>query len=206
MADAHRAWLCDLDGTLYRPTLVKWLMGAELAFVGLTDVKAIRAFRKQHESLREEYARGQIEDTRGSPFELQLERTASALGSDELALREIVERWMIHRPGRWLHRFRRQPLLDEIGAFRAAGGKTAVVSDYPARDKLRALGVLDLFQVVVACGEAQGPRALKPDPSGYLLAAERLGVPPEACLVLGDRIDADGAAAAAAGMDFRHVR
>ena len=63
----------------------------------------------------------------------------------------------------------------------------------------------DLFEVVVANGEAGGPRWLKPDPDGYLSAAGRLGVAPERCLVLGDRADADGEAARRAGMTFRHV-
>jgi beta-phosphoglucomutase-like phosphatase (HAD superfamily) len=39
-----------------------------------------------------------------------------------------------------------------------------------------------------------------------LLAAERLEVEPAACLVIGDRDDADGEAARAAGMAFRHIR
>jgi HAD superfamily hydrolase (TIGR01509 family) len=46
---------------------------------------------------------------------------------------------------------------------------------------------------------------LKPDPEGYLLAARTLGVEPAQCLVIGDRLDADGAAAQAAGMAFQHI-
>jgi HAD superfamily hydrolase (TIGR01549 family) len=207
LADRHRAWLCDLDGTLYRPTGVKWAMALELALLGLGDAKAISVFRKQHESLREEYARGGVnEDANLSPYALQLQRSARALGVAEALLETRVRRWMIERPGRWIRRFRREPLIEEIRAFRAAGGKTAVVSDYPAREKLAALGVHGLFDVVVASGEEPGPSALKPDPSGYLIAAEHLGVPPEHCLVVGDRQDADGAAATAAGMSFRHIR
>ena len=47
---------------------------------------------------------------------------------------------------------------------------------------------------------------LKPHPEGYLSAAERLGVAPSACLVIGDRDDADGAAARAAGMAVHIIR
>ncbi len=92
-----------------------------------------------------------------------------------------------------------------IRDFRGRGGRTALVSDYPARDKLRAIGSLELFEVVVASGEPGGPLRLKPDPSGMLRAAEALGVAPAECLVIGDREDADGAAARAAGMTFRRV-
>jgi HAD superfamily hydrolase (TIGR01549 family) len=113
---------------------------------------------------------------------------------------------MIERPGRWLAAFRRRALLAEIEAFRSAGGRTALVSDYPARRKLEALGASALFDAVVASGEPGGPRRLKPHPDGYLRAAELLEVEPVSCLVIGDRDDADGEAARAAGMAFRRIR
>ena len=67
------------------------------------------------------------------------------------------------------------------------------------------MGAPDLFDVIVASGEENGPRRLKPDPEGYLRAAELLQVAPERCLVIGDRDDADGGAARAANMAFRLV-
>jgi HAD superfamily hydrolase (TIGR01549 family) len=96
-------------------------------------------------------------------------------------------------------------LLEELRAFRAEGGRTALVSDYPAELKLAALGVRSLFEIVVANGEPNGPRRLKPHPEGFLRAAEQLGVAPERCLVIGDRRDADGEAARAAHMSFRLI-
>jgi HAD superfamily hydrolase (TIGR01549 family) len=47
---------------------------------------------------------------------------------------------------------------------------------------------------------------LKPDPEGFLMAAERLGTHQCECLVLGDRPDADGEAARRAGMTFQDIR
>jgi HAD superfamily hydrolase (TIGR01509 family) len=113
---------------------------------------------------------------------------------------------MHERPGKYLRQFQRTALIAEIREFRAQGGKTALVSDYPASLKLEALGAADLFDAVVASGEVGGPSKLKPDPEGYLLAASRLGVSPARCLVIGDREDADGAAAVAAHMEFRLVK
>ena len=91
----------------------------------------------------------------------------------------------------------------ELGDVIVADVGRAMISE--ARDKLAALGDASLFEVVVASGEPEGPPRLKPHPGGYLAAAKRLGVPPEECLVIGDRDDADGAAARAAGMSFRLV-
>lgn len=196
---AARAWLVDLDGTLYAPRPLKLRMAAELFLRAPWHVPALRAFRAEHERLREEGAEA------SDPFRLQVERTARRLGREPAALEALVREWMVRRPCRFLARHANRPLLEEVAAHRAGGGRTALVSDYPARDKLRALGVEELFEVVVASGEAGGPTALKPDPAGYLAAARALGVPPEACLVIGDRPDADGEAARRGGMAFRRI-
>lgn len=137
---------------------------------------------------------------------MQIQETARTLGMTPEAVRSAIECWMITRPSRHLPRLRRTALLDQIREFRQRGGRTALVSDYPTQAKLTALDAADLFDTVVASGEPNGPRRLKPDPEGYRLAADRLGVPPERCLVIGDRDDIDGAAARRAGMDFRLIR
>ena len=195
-----RAWLVDLDGTLYHPLPVKLVMAAQLLLGGWGALGTVRAFRRQHELLRAD-----PEAPPGDPYAIQLERTADALGRpvDEVAV--VVEDWMQRRPAPWVRRFRRRDLLAEIAAFRDAGGRTALVTDYPASRKLDALGAREIFEVVVSSGEPGGPARLKPSPDGYLAAAERLGVAPADCLVLGDRDDADGEAARRAGMAFRRV-
>jgi FMN phosphatase YigB (HAD superfamily) len=196
----HDAWLVDLDGTLYMGRWVKLAMAAELALGGWGAVGVLRRFRKEHELMRDE-----IDYDVASPFQLQIERTARARGVEPAEVERIVRLWMVEKPLVWVRRSKRAELLHEIAAFHDGGGKTALVSDYPARQKLAALGASALFDVVVASGEEGGPPRLKPHPGGYLEAARRLGVAPERCLVIGDRDDADGAAARAAGMDFRKV-
>lgn len=195
-----QGWLVDLDGTLYSARPVKLLMGLELLLLGLPQLGRIKAFRREHERLRESQV-----DCQGDPFARQLERAAAGLGCTADELEVVVRHWMVERPCRWIRRFRNKSLLEEICAFRATGGQCALVSDYPALQKLKALEARDLFDVIVANGEPGGPSQLKPDPAGYLEAARQLGLPPEACLVLGDRLDADGAAARAAGIPFRQI-
>ncbi len=196
----YSAWLFDLDGTLYSPTPVKLAMAAELLSGGLRDLAAVRRFREEHEALREEGG-----EYSPSPYREQLERAAKSLGITADALEPRIVEWMQERPCRWITRFARKPLIAELRAFRAAGGKTALVSDYPGSRKLQAMGLSAEFDVVVCNGESGGPLRLKPAPDGYLLAAERLECTAEACLVIGDREDADGQAARSAGMGFRKV-
>ncbi len=192
-----RAWLVDLDGTLYRAPWLKFAMGCELLLHGWRAIEPLRIFRREHELMRGSMAK-EVPD----PFALQLERAAISAGVEVHRLEELVREWMVRRPARWLPRVARRDLLAAIAAFRAEGGMTALVSDYPVRVKLEALEAASLFDVVVANGEPGGPGRLKPWPDGYLLAAERLGVAPADCLVIGDRKDADGEAARRAGMAF----
>ena len=200
IGSAPRAWLVDLDGTLYTPTPLKMLMGVEIFLTGLRDLRTVREFRRQHELIRHHQ-----QEPHSNPFELQLSLTATALGEDPNQVRDTVSRWMIARPGKWIALLKRKSLIAELHKFRQQGGKTALVSDYPARSKLKAMSIAGLFDVVVANGEEGCPAYLKPHPDGYLKAAKALGIAPSNCLVVGDREDADGEAAKRAGMPFRRV-
>lgn len=74
--------------------------------------------------------------------------------------------------------------LDFVRSLRAQGLPTAVVTASRTPDLL--LGAIDaqaLFDIVVCGGDVQRP---KPAPDSYLLAAQRLGVPIEGCLVVED--------------------
>jgi HAD superfamily hydrolase (TIGR01509 family) len=204
--EKYDAWLVDLDGTLYTARWVRLAMALELALFGWSAVATLRRFRHEQEAQRAELIAGTaLATTHASPFAAQLSRTADALGLPVERVERVVQDWMFVRPKKWIRRFPRTGLLDEIRAFRAQGGKTALVSDYPALHKIRALAAEQLFDVIVASGEEHGPRRLKPDPEGYLRAAQLLGIEPTHCLVVGDRDDADGAAARAANMGFRLV-
>jgi beta-phosphoglucomutase-like phosphatase (HAD superfamily) len=206
MTASYDAWLIDLDGTLYRAAPLKLAMALELALFGLGSLATVRAFRHAHEQLREELAADASMSFEPSPLAEQMRRVAAATGRTTAQIEATIGSWMVERPARWLASFRRSSLVTEIRAHRAAGGRTAVVSDYPARRKLEALGLTDLFDTVVSNGEHTSLKRLKPAPDGMLLAASELGVTPERCLVIGDRDDADGAAARAAGMAFRLIK
>ncbi len=200
----YAAWLVDLDGTLYRHKPVQLAMALELLLFGWGSIKTLRTFRHSHEALRDESA--DSASLALSPFQRQLNHAAQKLGRSPEDVERTVRDWMFRRPLKWVVRSKRADLLGAIAGFHQGGGKTALVTDYPASAKLNALGAAPLFDLVVSNGEPGGPSKLKPDPEGYLSAAERLGVAPDACLVIGDRDDADGAAARAAGMSVHIIR
>jgi HAD superfamily hydrolase (TIGR01549 family) len=198
--EKYDAVLCDLDGTLYHAGPVKVAMALELLCFGARVVPLLRAFRKQHEIVRQVT---HIEAE--SPYHYQLKLTASALDIDVASVERGVSLWMSERPVRWLRRFARTELIRDLVRFQQRGGKLGLVSDYPARQKLRAFDDIVRFDVIVASGEQGGPSSLKPNPDGYERAARQLVVAADRCLVLGDRDDADGAAARALGMAFERI-
>ena len=95
------------------------------------------------------------------------------------------------------------PNIELIRRLRPAY-KTQVLSnaDNSLRDKLRAIGVHDLFDDIVVSGEV---RVAKPERRIYLLAAERLGLAPEECVFVDD-LEPNVTAATDAGMVGVHFR
>jgi putative hydrolase of the HAD superfamily len=65
------------------------------------------------------------------------------------------------------------------------------------REKVSTLALDRVFDVVLVSSEVGVP---KPEPGIFLAAAAQLGVAPDRCLMVGDRLDRDVAGALAAGM------
>ena len=96
--------------------------------------------------------------------------------------------------------FQLRPDIDRLlRRLRGRGLKLGIVANQPesARERLARAGIGDLF-------EYQGLSAVtgwrKPDPRAFLAAADSLGVPAVACIMVGDRIDNDIVPAKGLGM------
>jgi putative hydrolase of the HAD superfamily len=74
-------------------------------------------------------------------------------------------------------------MVDGVRAARRAGVKTGLLSNSWGDDRYDREQLAELFDAWVISGEV-GLR--KPDPAIYELAAERLGLPPEACVFVDD--------------------
>jgi beta-phosphoglucomutase-like phosphatase (HAD superfamily) len=97
------------------------------------------------------------------------------------------------RPPRGLERL--------LAAADQQGLQRAVFSDHPALDKLAAMG--SGGWAAVCAGRRVG--ALKPHADGAWGLLAQVGVTPSEALLIGDRDDTDGGAAAALGCRFLHV-
>lgn len=194
-----RAIVFDVDGTLYaqaglrRAMLLALVRGHLLRpWHAPATFRILAAYRRAQELLREQ-------PTDGALGEAQLRLACARAGADEKRVRALVEQWMERAPLPLLPRFMDPELPRVLRAARARGLRLGVLSDYPATDKLKALGVAEFFELVLT---AQDPAVnrFKPHPAGLREAARRLGADGDQVLYVGDRGSVDGAAAAAAGV------
>ncbi|HET9372821.1 MAG TPA: HAD family hydrolase [Vicinamibacterales bacterium] len=190
--------LFDLDGTLYRQTPMRALMAAELAMLPLSGprkaprrLKALQAYRAAQERLRDATAAGSSAS--------QVEAAARASGLSVAEVETLVAEWMIRRPLKYLQFCRRPGVPALLDRLSRAGIRAGILSDYPAAEKLRALGLEGRFAPVL-CATDREIGAFKPSPRGFLRACDVWNLAPSEVLYVGDRIEVDAAGAAAAGM------
>ena len=190
--DAIDLVVFDVDGTLYDQRRLRLAMARQLLVHSwrtrsLGALRTLRTFRHVREEL------GNSPDV--SFVEAQYARTASRhnLTPEEVEL--LATEWIERRPLPLLTACRYPGVEELFAALRAQGKHIAVFSDYPALDKLAALG-LRADSVICATDASIG--RLKPDPAGLLEILRMSGAAPERAVVIGDRADRDGAAARAA--------
>ncbi|HEY3346886.1 MAG TPA: HAD family hydrolase [Nitrospirota bacterium] len=197
-----RGILFDLDGTLYfQPRVQAIMLTRILKEVALTRpwlcqwevVKVLRAFRKNRENLRAIPAGSGI---RG----LQYSVVAEELGIMPGRVKEIVELFMYEKPLSALKSISNARTREAIERLKKRNFKIGVFSDYPAEDKLAALGLEYTLFDVVADSTMPEIDALKPNPRGFIYSADKMGLAPSEVLYVGDRVDVDIAGAAGAGM------
>lgn len=184
----------DVDGTLYdqrrlQLAMLRRLLVAAWQTRSLDTILTLRTFRQVREALGNQP---------GADFmALQYAHTASQRHKTEDAVRALATDWLEKRPLDLLASYR-YPHLDTLFAgLRAAGKQIAVFSDYPAKDKLAALG---LQAQPIVCATDEGIARLKPDPCGLLAILRQTGVSAARALMVGDRFDRDAAAASRAGV------
>lgn len=184
----------DLDGTLYdqrrlRARILPRLAAAALREPGL--LRLIAALRSAREAMAEAEREG---------FEPELIACAArAARVTEARAREVARHWLETRPLPHLAPCRVAGAAELIAALRATGRVTAVLSDYPVAAKVAALG---LTADLALSAHDSDIGVQKPHPRGLEVAAAWAGAAAREVLMIGDRAERDGAAAARFGAAF----
>jgi beta-phosphoglucomutase-like phosphatase (HAD superfamily) len=200
-----RAIMFDLDGTLVQSEKLKAVSYAiavqRLRRLSEPDSRAIEAYRAVVGASRHEASRHIVDSLE---LEAELRPLMTENGASEpwevlTALRvpiynEMVADPQVVRDNQWPH---------TVGLLRVARKtycRTALATMSYRAEALHVLQSLDLEEALDLVLTRDDVKAGKPDPEIYLLAAERLKVPPEECLVLEDSVNGVRAGVAA-GME-----
>lgn len=172
----------------------------------LKTVKIISAYRKAQESLRalspdvlSPETAAPSPDGGVSLAARQLASTAASTGEPREVIIRILGDWFEKKPLRFLKLCRRRGVVSLLTRLKKQQIILGVFSDYPARDKLKALNLTHFFDTIVSAHD-NGISGFKPETSGFQASARKMNLPPSRILYVGDRMDTDGAGAAAAGM------
>lgn len=192
-----KAVIFDVDGTLYDQTKLRLRMVKDMFACVLrqpnrfSELRILWRFR----SMRAKHAAEAPSDLESQQYAW----AAQAEGVSPERVRKVVKEWMFKRPLAYLGSCRYPGAQDLFSQFQRRCIPIGIFSDYPAIEKLLALGLT--AQVVVSATSAEVNR-LKPDPTGLLVAAAKLGTPVTECLFVGDQEAKDGACARRAGMPY----
>jgi HAD superfamily hydrolase (TIGR01509 family) len=175
-----RAITFDMDGTLYDLSAVRW----RFLWANRKCLAAMRVGRRVRDELRPRVF------TNGAAFlDEEARMVAERLGvsaQDAAAQQHTIFNVTLAHVLRTVGpRTGTRALLESL---REVGVKLGVISDRAMGDKLHALGLDGLFDVVITADECG---AQKPHERPFLLACERLHVQPEELLHVGDRPDTD---------------
>src|SRR5690554_3840992 len=196
MWDTCRIAVFDIDGTLYDPAPMRLRMAMMVGWQAATTfdprlIHLISTLRRRREALAEAEQAG---------FEaILITDVAKATRRSPDAVRAALDDWFDKRP---LPHLKRCLVPGTEALFKALSRNNiqiGVLSDHRARPKLAALGLSADF-VVSAVDAEVGVQ--KPDPTGLNLLLARAGCKPEQAIMIGDRLDRDGAIAKRAGTGF----
>jgi beta-phosphoglucomutase family hydrolase len=167
-----RAVLWDMDGTLIDSAEFHWISWRDtLAAEGIaiTHEQFLSSFGQRNDSILPQWL-----GAAATP-----ERMRRIANAKERLYRDLIRRDGISAlPG----------VADWVGRLHKQGWRQAVASAAPRANidaVLEALSATHVFQAIVS---AEDVHRGKPDPEVYLLAASRVGVPPERCVVVEDAV------------------
>ncbi len=179
----------DVDGTLYDQRGLRMAMlGALLANSVRTRSLEVPIVLQAYRHCRERLAGEMATDF----ADRQFADTAMRCGRSPDDVRRIVDEWIENRPLQFLRRYRCAGIDSLFAVLAARKVVLAILSDYPAERKLRALG---LSADIMVSADDHDVGSMKPHPAGLAKILSQANVEPDRAVMVGDRVDRDWAVA-----------
>lgn len=195
----YKAYIFDVDGTLYSKRKMQLKMGLKLISHALkkigniTELKYIKLFREYREMAEyKDKSVGELVDIMSNIKHWNKEHVKS-----------VIDFWMFEAPLEILRQSSYKNVISFINKEKSNGKIIAIYSDYPANDKLKAMGVGYNYVFTADDDEIKGQ---KPNENGmkYILAI--LDYPAEEILYVGDRDEKDGESAKMMGIHYMDIK
>lgn len=196
--NTYKLVIWDLDGTLYYQRAFRLKMALVMLSKLLLrpsrwrELAVILTYRR----IREEW---NPDDFGEGLEERQYMVCGESCGMSGQKVRQLVEQWMLKEPLDHLKLYRDDQAAELIARLSEAGTVNVVYSDYPTRDKLKALNIQAERQF---CSSDIEINCMKPNPRGIQYILKSMKIKAEDTLIIGDRMEKDGEAAKAAGVDY----
>ncbi|NLG05029.1 MAG: HAD family hydrolase [Clostridia bacterium] len=198
----------DLDGTLYHQRALRIKMAGRLLshyLFHLNQIKELwilyqfRKVRDRWDEIERSLSKASVAAKTESLEIRQYRYVAKLVHTSEEKVRHVIETWIYKEPLSLLNSCKDTILSELIDRLHASHIHTAVYSDYPVEEKLKALNITTerMFSAL-----DQDIMALKPDPKGLRFIMSSMGFGNQDILMVGDRYSKDGMAAIHADVDY----
>lgn len=190
--------ILDLDGTLYNQNILRFVNSVTLIInlfkrsLTISDIFILFNFRKE----QERYSDNE------QPLNHIIDSLAVKFKRPPADIRRIRAKWMIDNQSKALRTAKRRWLAKRISRLRRSGIAVAIWSDNPIEKKL---AYLSYHPDYCLSNENEEVGIGKPNPKGLLQILSFFEIPKTQTILIGDREDRDGAAAARAGVRFIKV-
>ncbi len=185
----------DIDGTLYpAPRLYR-----KLPLYFLKNMSFFLAFNKVRKILHKNLPENLPENNGGKSFhEIQANLMASEMGISPEEAGKKVKDIVYEGLKPFFLELKPFPCLQEIfSGLKKAGFKTGILSDFPPEQKGNIWGIGSYCDAVLSSEESG---ALKPSPTAFKFLSDKLDVPSDRILYVGNSLKSDIRGASAAGM------
>lgn len=186
-----KAVVFDVDGTLYP----NYKMFLNSAFFFLIHPVVARTFRRVRKKVRE---LGRVGDLKQAQAFLFADYTDVPPEKAEKLISKYIYGTFISL-FKWVKPF--PYMKDVLSKLKRSGLKLGIISDFPIEKKLSCLGLDEYWDIAISADEIG---FLKPDKYSFISAAEKLNIPPDEIIYVGNNYKYDIIGAVNAGMQTAH--